>query len=108
MQASRCKTKNRVKELARADGSITSSEGEMGNLANAFYQQLYTSEGVSGMDEVLQHVPARVDRMMNKLDAPFSESEVTKALFEMYPTKSSVQMVFPHIFFPAALGVGRN
>jgi hypothetical protein len=91
MQASRCKTKNRVKELARADGSITSSEGEMGNLANAFYQQLYTSEGVSDMDEVLQHVPVRVDRMMNmQLDAPFSESEVKKALFEMYPTKSPV------------------
>jgi hypothetical protein len=42
--------------------------------------------------------------MNRQLEAPFSESQVKKALFEMYPTKSPVQMVFPHIFFPVALG----
>jgi hypothetical protein len=65
-RASQRKKKNRIAALARADGTPMSNEKEMGALANGFYKQLYTSEGVSSMEEVLNCVPTRVDREMNR------------------------------------------
>jgi hypothetical protein len=61
---------------------------------------LYTSEGVSNMEEVISSVPRRVDRAINsKLDAPFTCEEVKMALFEMYPTKAPGPDGFPAHFF---------
>jgi hypothetical protein len=50
LRASQRKKKNRVAELSKSDGTVTTDEGEMGSIANSFYQNLYSSEGVSGMD----------------------------------------------------------
>jgi hypothetical protein len=100
LRASQRKNKNRIAALARADGTPTSNEKEMGALANGFYKQLYTSEGVSSMEEVLNCVPTRVDREMNRaLDASFQAKEVKEALFEMYPTKAPGPDGFPAHFF---------
>jgi hypothetical protein len=61
---------------------------------------LYTSEGVSNMEEVISSVPRRVDMAINsKLDAPFTCEEVKTALFEMYPTKAPGPDGFPAHFF---------
>jgi hypothetical protein len=69
-------------------------------MAKSFYQNLYSSEGVTEMDEVLRCVPTRVDADMNsKLDAPFTAKEVKSALFEMYPTKAPGPDGFPAHFF---------
>jgi hypothetical protein len=88
LRASQRKKKNRVAELSKSDGTVTTDEGEMGSIANSFYQNLYSSEGVSGMDEALRCVPTRVYPAMNrKLNSDFEAKEVKTPLFEMYPTK---------------------
>ena len=47
-----------------------------------FYKQLYTSEGVQGVEDVLQHVPVKVTPEMNAtLLALFEAKEVKTALF---------------------------
>jgi hypothetical protein len=100
LRASQRKKKNRILELTKADGSVTRDEAAMGLEANGFYQNLYTSEGVSNMEEVLSSVPRRVDMAINsKLDAPFTCEEVKMALFEMYPTKAPGPDGFPAHFF---------
>jgi hypothetical protein len=73
-------------------------------MASDFYKQLYTSEGVQGMEEVLNAVPVKVSNMMNEmLDAPFDIKEVKTTLFEMYTTKAPGPDGFP-THFPAELG----
>jgi hypothetical protein len=106
LRASQRKRKNRVSELLKPDRSTTSSEAEMGQMAKLFYQNLYRSERVTEMDEVLRCVPTRVDADMNSmLDAPFTAKEVKSALFEMYPTKAPGPDGFPAHFFQRNWGL---
>ena len=78
---------------------------EMSKLATMFYKNLYSSEGVSDMEVVLDAVPTRVTPEMNDhLLAPFDSKEVKEALFQMFPTKAPGPDGFSAHFFPAALG----
>ena len=55
----------------------------------AFYRQLYTSEGTTDMERVLDTVPRKVTSEMNTLLlSPYSMEEVKIALFQMFPTKA--------------------
>jgi hypothetical protein len=42
-----------VKALTKADGEIVDNVKDMETMAADFYKQLYTSEAVQGMDQVL-------------------------------------------------------
>jgi hypothetical protein len=65
-----------------------------------FYRNLYTSEGTSGMDEVLVSVSVSVTSAMNEsLSAPFEDGEIKQALFQMYPLKAPGPHGFPAYFF---------
>jgi hypothetical protein len=89
MCESQRRKKNRITELSRADGSLATRDDELTGMASEFYKELYASEGVQGVEEVLASVPSRVtSEMNNQLSAPFDSKEVKKALFEMYPTKA--------------------
>nr|XP_040249295.1 secreted RxLR effector protein 78-like [Aegilops tauschii subsp. strangulata] len=45
-------------------------------MTNAFYQNLYTSEGVQGIQQVIDHVPRKVTDAMNAdLCAPYTNDE---------------------------------
>jgi hypothetical protein len=89
------KKKVRISELVRPDGSVITCENDLGQMAKNFYQ-LYLLEGVDGMDEVLRCVPKKVGTEMNcQIGAPFDGREIKKALFEMYPTKTSGPDGFP-------------
>ncbi|KAM0859925.1 hypothetical protein ACQ4PT_046881 [Festuca glaucescens] len=82
--------KNLVKSLTRADGQVTEDVNEMQVMTGEFYKKLYTSEGVQGMNQVLQHVPRMVTLAMNEiLTAPFVADEVKRALFSDVPTEST-------------------
>jgi hypothetical protein len=99
-RASRRKKKNQISRLARPDGSITEDKEELMTLSRNFYDNLYTSEGTSGMETVLQAVPILVTSEMNaKLIAPYQAEEVKATLFQMYPTKASGPDGFPAHFF---------
>ncbi|XP_044336269.1 uncharacterized protein [Triticum aestivum] len=53
LQASMRRPKNPIKALQKQDGQLTEDLTEMQQLAQEFYKNLYTSEGVEGVDDVL-------------------------------------------------------
>ena len=100
LRASRRRRKNQIKALQRPNGELTENVSEMENLTNTFYRDLYTSEGVHDMEQVLETVPTKVTAAMNEsLNAPYSQEEVKVVLFQMYPTKAPGPDGFSAHFF---------
>ena len=54
----------------------------------AFYQNLYESQGFTDPNELLNHAPVKVTPANDLLDKPFVASEVREALFQMAPSKA--------------------
>ena len=99
-KASARRAKNTITKLQRQDGTVCNEPTEMASMASDFYENLYTSQGTIGMEEVLSHIPARVDAGMNaRLNAPYTNEEVKVALFQMCPTKAPGPDGFPAHFF---------
>jgi hypothetical protein len=72
----------------------------MADMATSFYNNLYASENTVGIEEVLSHIPSRVDASMNaSLNAQYSKAKVKAALFQMFPTKAPGPNGFPAHFF---------
>ena len=60
-------------------------------MASSFYKDLYTSEGVQGIGEVLNTTPVKVDAAMNEmLNAPFDSKEVKTALWFFYSISTRI------------------
>jgi len=105
LRASQRRKKNMIRCLKRPDGQVTELAQEMGKLTCAFYKNLYTAEGTTNMDTVLNTVPTKVTAQMNdQLLAPFEEKEVKEALFQMFPTKAPGPDGLPAHFF-SAIGI---
>ena len=78
-----------IKALSNSLGVLVDDKAALKSMVFDFYRDLYPSEGVNGIDQVLQHVPAKVTSAMNEqLLAPDTYEEVKVALFQMFPTKS--------------------
>lgn len=100
MRASQRKKKNKITQLRKMSGQVTTDEQDMMAMTAAFYKQLYQSEGTDNMEAVLETVPVKVTSDMNDmLLARFKESELKEALFQMFPTKAPVPDGFPAHFF---------
>ncbi|KAK1697051.1 hypothetical protein QYE76_013748 [Lolium multiflorum] len=100
LRASQRKKKNRVARLMKPDGSTTEDDGEMAQLTGEFYADLYRSEGVSNMEEVIDVIPHKVTAQMNDtLLKPIKGEEVKSALFQMFPTKAPGPDGYPAHFF---------
>ena len=98
-----------IKALKKPDWQVTSEFTEMQQMALDFYKQLYTSEGVQGVEDVLQHVPAKVTPEMNEtLLALFEAKEVKAALFQMFPTKAPARRLSSSLFSEALGYLWRN
>jgi hypothetical protein len=79
---------------------MTEDAQEMSTMTRGFYEDLYRSEGVEDMEEVINVIPAKVTSQMNdKLLKPISGEEVKVALFQMFPTKAPGLDGFPTHFF---------
>jgi hypothetical protein len=100
LRASKRKKRNRIERLKRLDGTVTEDNHELSGMARDFYRELYSSEGTTGMPEVLEAVPVSVSHEMNaRLIAPFEETEVKTALFQMFPLKAPGPDGYPAQFF---------
>ena len=100
LRASLRRKKNKISKLKRPDGQVTEDADEMSKLATMFYKNLYSSEGVSDMEVVLDTGPTRVTPEMNDLLlALFDSREVKEALFQMFPIKAPGPDGFPAHFF---------
>ncbi|XP_071678431.1 uncharacterized protein [Lolium perenne] len=100
LRASKRKKRNKIARLKRTDGSFTEDQLELGHMAKDFYKSLYTSEGTSGMEEVLNVVPVTVTAAMNEqLLAAYGDEEIKQALFQMFPLKAPGPDGFPAQFF---------
>ena len=69
-------------------------------MATQFYKELYTSKDCNNMQDVLEAVLAKVTGDMRaRHDAVYSEEEVKKALYQMYPTMAPGPDGFPAHYF---------
>ena len=59
LRASQRRRKNKITKLRKPDGQFTEDVRELSNLAMSFYKDLYRSEGVENMAEVLDTVPPK-------------------------------------------------
>jgi hypothetical protein len=99
-KASNRKKKNRITRLVKEDGTVYDSMPELERHTVEFFNNLYTSEGTIGIEEVLSHVPCKVTTEMNlSLNEPYSAKEVKEALFQMCPTKAPGPDGYPAHFF---------
>jgi hypothetical protein len=89
---------------------FTEDDQEMATLMTEFYKDLYRSEGVDRMEEVIRVIPCKVSAQMNdKLMEPIVESEVKNALFQMFPMKAPGPDGFlAHFFQTHWISVGKR
>ena len=86
-----------IKALANSLGAIIDDPAELKALVADFYKSLYASEGVTDIDRVLQHVPAKVTQQMNEaLLAQYTKEEVKAAVFRCSPKSLRVRTGFLH------------
>ncbi|KAL9672618.1 hypothetical protein QQ045_028870 [Rhodiola kirilowii] len=85
-------SKQYLKSLQRPDGTVSTQPSEIEDIAYHFYQQLFTYDLHASADEIshfLQVVRRKISSHQNKrLLAPYTEDEVTRALFQMHPSKA--------------------
>jgi len=100
LRASQRKKRNTITRLRKVDGQFTEDEGEIAEIISSFYKDLYRSKGTEDMEHVLQTVPRKVSADMNDaLLESFTNEEVKRALFQMFPTKAPGPDGFPAHFF---------
>jgi hypothetical protein len=98
--------KNKIRKLKRPDGPFTNDVAEMEDMASAFFQDLYTRDDVVEPDIILETMQPCVDEHMNeKLTAPFTEKEISDALFQIGPLKAPGPDGFPARFLQRNWGI---
>ena len=80
---------NHIGSLTKEDGSLTTNQSELKAIAEDFFAQLFQAQEELNPSLVTCFVQKKVTTAMNLiLDAPFTEDEISKALFSMGPNKS--------------------
>ena len=54
-----------IKALENSMGVLVNDPNELRAMASEFYQTLYTSDGVQGIQQVIDQVPRKVTDVMN-------------------------------------------
>lgn len=74
--------KQLIKSLQKGNGDIITKINELEDITTLFYPELYTSEGVNNMQEVMDSVTVEVTVAMNvSLNVAYSRDGVKTVLF---------------------------
>lgn len=80
---------NRIQALKNSEGVLVYEQEQLEELANNFYQDLFSAQAGLETELVCQHVPRKVtDPMCEILEQAFLPEDVEKALFQMGPSKA--------------------
>ena len=92
--------KNKIRELMDSVGVIHSDLVGMGELANMYFHDIFTANPTLNAAPILDLINQVVTEEDNaKLCAPFTEKEISDALFQIRPLKSPGPDGFPARFF---------
>jgi hypothetical protein len=98
-QASRRHKKNRIRKLKRSDGTTTIDTVEMEAMARDYFRDLFTCDDNLSPHIITDIIQQRIDDHMNaNLCAPFTEKEISDALFQIGPLKAPGPDGFPARF----------
>jgi hypothetical protein len=108
-QASRRHKKNRIRKLKRSDGTTTIDTVEMEAMARDYFRDLFTCDDNLSPHIITDIIQQRIDDHMNaNLCAPFTEKEISDALFQIGPLKAPGPDGFPARFLQRNWGLFRD
>ena len=85
-RAARRARKNKIRQLKQADGTWTSETGCMAGMINNYFSDLYTKDPTVVLQEVTHLFDQCItDDMNDTLCKPFTEEEISNALFQIGP-----------------------
>jgi hypothetical protein len=80
LRATQRRCRNKISRLRKQDGQFTKVDLELHAIVTNFYSNLFASEGMDNMEEVLSTVLVKVTPKMNRtLLDPYKEGEVKDA-----------------------------
>lgn len=83
------KRRNQIEAIEDEYGVIQEEEEDIQKVFVNYFSGLFTAKSYLEMEEALEEVDNRVsEEMLRTLSYPFTEAEVTKALFQMHPSKA--------------------
>ncbi|GKU88725.1 hypothetical protein SLEP1_g2954 [Rubroshorea leprosula] len=89
MRASRRRERNTVGKLLKDDGQWTDNPAEIRSIASSYFESLFSSSSPSDLEYVLNCVEPCVQEDDNRfLLSEFTEHDITRALFQMHPSKA--------------------
>ena len=92
--------------LRKDDGCLTENLEEMKGITNSFFKQLYSCDASVDPSHIISLFKPRVtDDMNDDLCKPFTEKEISDALFQMGPLKAPGPDGFPARFFQRNWGL---
>lgn len=92
--------KNKIIRLKDEDSKYVENKEQLEQMATAFFQKLYTKDHSVTPTEVVDLLKSLVDEPMNlELCKPFSDEEISDALFQIGPIKAPGPDGFPARFF---------
>lgn len=92
--------RNTIKGLEDANGVWQTSEENIENIAVNFYQNLFSTEGITDANMFLDGLEPKVSQHMNdQLLAAFTPKEVSIALRQMHPLKALGPDGLPALFY---------
>lgn len=101
--------RNHIQRLRKSNGTWCNVPSEMERMASSYFKEVYTKDPTLNPNVVLDCILPKVTPEMNdSLSVPFSEKEISDALFQIGPLKAPGVDGFPARFYQRNWGVLRT